>query len=510
MSPAPAPQRRLRALIYNRVSADPSGRRISTASQDTENRASCAQQGWEVVATITDDDRSASRFATRTREGYQHVLQALDGQLHGRIDVLVTWESSRGERRLDGYVNLRDRLERNNVLLAYKGRVFDMAEGDDRFITGLDALLDEREAERARERTLRSHRDSARRGTPRGVTPYGYQRLYDSQSGRMQAQTIHPQTGLVVEEIAARIIRGDTLYGIAKDLNRRRVPTPREHRDREKGLESSRAGWSSSMLRNIMRKQSLMGVRTHKGIATGEATWPALVDPADWAAVQRVLADPFRARTNGGQEVRHLLSGLATCAVCEGKLRPQTHRGAPMYVCAGTVPTASKGHVHRSRDGLDAMVIKRVIEELEDETLFQRAAEAARGDTGRAADIDRRLAGLKARMAEHEKAARDVHGPGSAVVFGIIADLAEEIAAVEAERDSVSGLPPVVWEAAGSSARTTWNRHADDLPWQRQLVRALVRVRVHRVSRPGMRGFDESTVEITRAWVEEDRWTGRG
>ncbi|HVL85053.1 MAG TPA: recombinase family protein, partial [Pseudonocardia sp.] len=60
-----------RAIIYTRVSSDPSGRRVSVASQEAENRAFCQRQGWTVVDVVTDNDRSASRFAVQQREGYR-------------------------------------------------------------------------------------------------------------------------------------------------------------------------------------------------------------------------------------------------------------------------------------------------------------------------------------------------------------------------------------------------------------------------------------------------------
>lgn len=486
---------RLRALIYNRVSSDPAGRRISTDSQDAENRAVCTQHGWEVAASITDDDRSASRFASRRREGYDTVLQALDGHGFGRIDVLVTWESSRGERRLDGYVALRDRLERNRVLLAYKGRIFDMAEGDDRFLTGLDALLDEREAERARERTMRSHRDSVQRGTPRGVIPYGYQREYDPHTGHMIAQTPDPETAPVVREIVARILGGDTLYSLAQDLNRRGVVTPRGYQDQRTGRQVERAGWSSSMIRNLLRKQSLIGIRTHHGQAQGQATWEPIVSPDDWVQVQGILADPNRAARNGGVQVRYLLSGIAECAVCGAWLRPLTNRGRPTYVCAGKVPSAGKGHVSRARGPLDAVVTVYVVKALADPALLEQIARRHEGDELRAGALGREIADLEAELAQYVKSAGARSGIARAAFAQVVDELSGQIEALQGELARSSRLPQVVLDVAGPDAATRWAGLT--LERQRQVVRSLARVVVHRSNqRRGVRGFDESSVEI--------------
>ena len=482
----------LRALIYNRVSADPSGRRVSVESQDAENQAFCDEQGWTVIGTVTDNDRSASRWAVKEREGYQRVLAALDGGEFGRVDVLVTWESSRNERGLDGYVRLRERLERNRVLLAYKRRIYDMAEGDDRFTTGLDALLDEREAERARERTLRSHRASVASGQPRGFTPYGYQREYDLHSGRMIAQVSNPETAPVVREIVRRILDGETLYRVAQDLNEREILTPRGYRDKQAGRDSERAGWSSSMIRNMLRKQSLAGMRTYRGNVVREGTWEAIVSPADWAAVQAILDDPTRGRNPRGVAPRYLLSGIAECGVCGAWLRPLTNRGRPTYVCAGSVPTAGKGHVARARPPLDAMVVSAVVGRMS-RIDARDLLEARQHLNEAAAAAARELADLEAQLAQYEESAATPNGISPAGFARIEARLLPKID--EARSRAVRlYVPADVAELAGPDAAERWD--AMPLDRQRQAVRALLRVVVHRSTQRGSRGFDASSVEL--------------
>lgn len=485
---------RLRALIYNRVSSAPSGSQVSVESQDRENRSFCEQQGWEVVGTITDNDRSASRHAVKAREGYEKVRRALNGTGFGRVDVVVCWESSRAQRGLGDFVPFRDLCAERGVLFAYKRRVFNLADGDDRFTTGLDALLDEREAERARDRTLRSHRDSVTRGTPRGVTPYGYSRIYDAHSGRMTAQVLNPETAPVVQEIARRILGGDTLYAIASDLNSRGVLTPLGYRDQVAGKPSERAGWSSSMIRNMMAKQSLMGVRTHRGVAVREAVWPPVIEPGDWAAVQAVLKDPVRSRSSSGVAVRHLLSGIAECGVCGAWMRPLTNRGKRgTYVCAGKVPTDGKGHVARLREPLEAMVVRAMVKEMESPKFIDRVARRGGDDAGVAA-AQRELADLRAHLAQFEESAGTPGGVSAAAFARIEARLLPQIADAE-ERSRPRLLDPVVARLVGPGARERWDGMS--LEEQRRAVRSVCRVIVHRSSLPaGTRAFDDSTIEL--------------
>lgn len=55
----------MRAVVYTRVSSDPKGAGRSVAEQEKECRAVASAAGWEVAEVFTDNDRSASRYATK-------------------------------------------------------------------------------------------------------------------------------------------------------------------------------------------------------------------------------------------------------------------------------------------------------------------------------------------------------------------------------------------------------------------------------------------------------------
>lgn len=488
----------LRALIYNRASADPTGRGLSVASQEAENRAWCTREGWDIVGAITDNDRSASRYATKEREGYDQVKKALAGDLFGRVDVLVYWESSRGTRDLESYVPLRAICAAYRVLLAYRGRVYDMTEGGDRFTTGLDVLVDERYAEEARDRTLRGHRTSVENRTPRGFAPYGYLHTFHEHTGRLTGQVPDPDTAPVVEQIVARVLNGDTLYEIAKSLNDAATPTPQQRLDRWKGRTVDRAGWSTSMIRNLLAKPSLMGIRTHKGAAVGRGTWDPIVAPDDWQRVRSILNS--RSGTGHDRRVKALLSGIAECGPCGGWLRPMTNRGRATYVCAGTVQTAPKGHVSRGRDTLDAFVVETVVRRLARPGMLDALDGRRAEEREQSAATLREIAGLEAEIVEYVRSASARHGLARSAFEQVVDDLSAQVEAKRATLSLAAELPPLVRGLAGEDAERLWA----DLPLsrQRQVLRLLARVVVHRSSRPGQRGFDATTVEIT--------WRGTG
>lgn len=120
-----------RAIIYTRVSSDKGRDARSTTEQEQDCRQEAARQGWPVGAVVTDNDISASRFAAKDRPGFKRLWQILQPG-----DVLVTWESSRAQRDLRDYLDLRDLCYERGVLLSYNGRTYDLSEGEDRFVQG--------------------------------------------------------------------------------------------------------------------------------------------------------------------------------------------------------------------------------------------------------------------------------------------------------------------------------------------------------------------------------------
>jgi site-specific DNA recombinase len=66
---------------------------------------------------LTDNDRSATRFATKDRPEYEKLRSTLQPG-----DVLVVWEASRAGRSLDHYVDLRRLCAERGVMLSYSGK----------------------------------------------------------------------------------------------------------------------------------------------------------------------------------------------------------------------------------------------------------------------------------------------------------------------------------------------------------------------------------------------------
>lgn len=332
----------MRALVYTRVSDDRANGR-SVAEQEIEARAVCDREGWEVAEVVTDSV-GASRRSKGTRDGWERARQLVGA---GDIDVLVTWEASRAQRDLAAYSELRDLCASTGTLWSYSGRTHDLADAHDRFTTGLDALIAEREAEETSSRVLRAMRANAAEGRPHGRRLFGYRRLYDERTGRLVSQEPHPDEAPTVRRVFAAYLSGVGMRTIAKDLDAEGLRTP------------AGARWTDVQIGRLLRRPSYAARRVHHGEVIGPADWPALVDPDVFDRVQARLAE--RAGPTTGQSPRiRLLAGVGRCGTCGSRLLGnRTSSGRRTYQCRAAF-CVTRGQVE-----VDAHVTARILERLE-------------------------------------------------------------------------------------------------------------------------------------------------
>jgi site-specific DNA recombinase len=457
-----------RAVIYTRVSSDPNERGRSVAEQEAECRAVCARNGWEVQHVLTENDRSASRYATKARPEYARLIRLLDS---GEADVLVTWEASRAQRDLSAYATLRDLCERRGVLWSYSGRTYDLSESDDRFSTGLDALLAERESDQTRKRVLRAVRANAEKGRPHGKLLYGYRREYDPATRELVGQVPDPVTSEVVKEAVRRVLAGETPYAVAQDFNRRGIPTP----------TGASRGWDLTQIKRLCVNPGYAGLRVHKGRVIGKAGWPALVDIATHHALITRLSDPCR-RTQRDSAVKHLLSGLAVCGVCGGRLRVQRNRGFLAYLCV------TKFHVSRREDLVDQVVEGVAVARLQRPDALTLLADDADEESAAALAEARQK---QARLDEfYDAAAAGKLTP--AALSRIEATLLPEIEAAQRQAHRPT-VPAVVSGIAGPDAAARWVGLT--LAQKREVIDTLMTVRIMPTGK-GVRNFRPQDVVI--------------
>ena len=464
--------RALRAFIYSRTSSDRHKRRTSTRDQETENRRTCADNGWIVAGAFEDPDLSASRRARKSRPDYEAMVE---GIRRGECDVVVFWDSSRGNRDLVAYAHLRELCVECHVLLCYNGDVYDMSKPSDRKRSAMDAVQDEFEADRISDRAMRTKRLSAERGAPTGLIPYGYRRRYDPATGFMVGQVPDAKTAKVVREAAERVLAGAALRSICADFRARGIPPAR----------GAKNGWQPPALRRILLNPANIGKRVHQKKVVGNAEWKSILEESVYLAVQRTLTNPAR-RTQRDTAVKHLLSGIAHC-YCGGMLRPVCNNGKLNYVCTAAFCTG----IEASR--FELFVVAGVLAYLE-RPEFVRALESEDNSEAAAvlmADIEE----MESQLAEAENLV------GQRRLRPVALARIEEqlLPQLERARQGLRDIAksPLLSGIAGPQARDAWE--ARDLPGRRAVLREVVRVTLNKARVRGVREIEEGRIVLE--WV---------
>jgi len=164
------------------------------------------------VDTLTDNDISA--FAGKVRPGYQQLLELMRA---GSIDVVVAWHTDRLHRNpleLEEYISASE-CSGVSTVTARAGEL-DLSTAAGRMVARMLGAAARHESEQKSERVSRRRRQDAEAGRAHGPLGYGYD----------DNQVIIAHEAQVIRDVAERLLGGDSLYGIAVDLNARGVPTP--------------------------------------------------------------------------------------------------------------------------------------------------------------------------------------------------------------------------------------------------------------------------------------------
>ncbi|BDB59575.1 recombinase family protein [Rhodococcus sp. RDE2] len=440
----------MRALIYARVSSDPSGRGRSVADQIVDCREICHRNGWTIVDELQDNDIGASRWSKKDRPEYRRLHQLLS-----EADVLVTWEASRALRDLAAYLELRDLCTEHGVQWCYSGQVYDLNRGDDRFRTGLDALLSENEAEKMRERVLRGLRSRAAAGEPHGKVPYGYKAALDDNGHRIRVP--HPEEAQVIRDAAKMLRAGESLRAIVRRLN-------------SEGRMNRGRPWSAIEIRRKLLSPTYAGYRVHHGTQV-LATWESILSTEDHQAITAILKDPERLTQRGSDPV-HLLTGIAVCGECGTPVvRRKNASGTSSYTCS------AKYCVTRSKPIVDEVVEAVIVARLAQPDVAE-ALRAGDGSQRREALAEIRV--LKERLAAYEQKA--IEGDLEPDEYTRIRDgLRAKLADAEARADNFTGGSPLPRQIAGPNAAELWESLAIDA--KRSVIRALCRVYIDKAPR---------------------------
>lgn len=468
-----------RAAIYARISEDTTGEQVGVQRQLTACRELAASRGWTIVTEATDNDISA--LTGKHRPGYEHLLDLVTA---GDVDYVIVWQTSRLLRNRKERAAAIDLFGRQRVgIITVKGQDLDLSNAYGRGIAGMLGEFDTMESEVKAERVAAAAADRARHGRPNGNLGYGWEK---HGVGATATYTEEPAEAEVVRSIVKRLLAGESLLGITRDLNDQGIPAPNS------------AQWGKTSVRKIAMRPANAALRVHHAGRPTETlydgTWPALVSREDWQKVCKLLSASARRHNHlvrpGAR--RHLLTwGIGVCGVCGGNLRVAMRGNSrhgtkkPLYVCD------ADGCVGRDEAAVDNLVRAVVVGRLAQDDALDWLA----GDDQEAARLGRRAAELRGRLDD----AADRYADGlidARQLERITARIRPDLEAAErAHARATRSLDvSVLRQLAGPTAAKRWD--AMPLTTRRAVVETLgIRVHIDRVARRGP-GFDPTSVRI--------------
>lgn len=449
--------------IYSRISLDRQDS-AGVERQEADAEALAAREGWEVARVYRDNDLSAFQRRVR-RPAFEELVAATAGGAYSRV---IVWKSDRLVRQPRDLERFLDAADAGTASLE------SVTEPEFRGAAGLLMLrmlvaFANHESAVKSERVARARKDRAERGKPAngGLRPYGYDAT-GTELVEAEAE--------VLRDAAARVLAGESLYGITADLNRRGIPTV------------GGARWRHSGLRRILKSTRYAGLKAYRGeLIGGTGDWPALWDGATRDRLCAVLSRPAPP-----QPREYLLAGKARCGAC-GAVLWGCHRpgGQHRYACPPKRDGGCSG-VSIGAHLIEPYVRAEIVRRLADPSSVAAITLAAGGD-------------LAPEIAEAEETlcrlARDHYAERAIGRGEFLAAKAAVEARLEELRSKVSGTHKTRLDSIPRDPGKLAERWDAETPaWRQSVVEAcLAGVVVHRVKGRGPT-FDPSRVELRWRW----------
>jgi DNA invertase Pin-like site-specific DNA recombinase len=342
----------IRAAIYTRISQDVTGERAGVTRQLEDCTALAARLGWEVVAVFDDNDLSA--FTGKTRPGYEELLAEMK---RGEFTAIICWHPDRLYRSLKDLERLIDIADATGAeIRSVNGGDIDLSNATGKMIARILGSVSRQESEHKAERQRRASQQRRANGRwdASGRVPFGYIKV-----GVARDYTIVPNepAAALLRKAAADVLAGVSLRSIAKDWNRRGIPSPGGKQ------------WVNVKLRKMLLNPVYAGLVTgprnqhtgHYGKVLGPGDWEPIFDKATHDGLVAFLGDPAR-KPGISLERKHMGSGVYRCGRCGGRLYRQTQLRcrdgeryySPVYQC-------KESHLGRAAIPLDIMVESAVL-----------------------------------------------------------------------------------------------------------------------------------------------------
>ena len=436
------------AAIYVRISRDSVGEGLGIRRQRVDCEALANKLGWTVVEAYEDNDVSASM--RKPRPEYERMMRAVAA---GHVGAVVVWDVDRLTRSPRELEDVIDHADRIGLRLASVGGDIDLATEQGRMMARMKGTVARYEIEQARRRLKAKHRELAASGKHNGPRPFGWDFSED------RSLLINPAEAAVVRECGDRLLAGEGIWKIARDLNDRSITT------------STGRPWATQVLRRMMLRWRNCGIRTHHGKEVGPGQWEPIYSRETHERVVALLTDPGRRTNNRGTDPRYLLTSVAYCGACGGhvvgtneyeyQLKTGRRRVYPYsYKC----PQAGCMKVQRRMADVDALVNGVVVGLLERDGVRLLGGDPAAADAAR-----ERIDALEAKLAVTADQFADDLITGEQLQR-ITERLRPQLTA-ERSRLAQTQPEPALAEYAGPGVEGAWN--SADVETRKRIIRLL-------------------------------------
>jgi site-specific DNA recombinase len=510
----------MKALVVIRLS------RVTDATTSPERQLQacldlCQQRGYEVVGIAEDLDVSAGSTSPFDRPALSHWIgnDKDDPGRVGEFDVIVFYRVDRLVRRVKHLNKLIDWSEERGVnLVSATESHFDLSTPIGRIIAQLVASFAEMELEAISERIASTARHNIKAGKYRGgIPPWGY--LPDNSTGEWR-YVQDPEQVKVIHEIVERVLAGESLRSVARDLTVRGVPTQRDRFAQSRGKELAGREWHLSPLKRSLMSKTLLGhtvirevLKDSQGRALTRPNGNKKYGPEDVVRnedgspmvratpiLTREVFDRLQAelasRGRQGEPTEpssSLLLRVIFCGVCGDKpmYRLKGGRGrSPRYRCASAQSNRKKCvNLTASLPEADDVVTRLVLAMFGESDRLERVWEAGSDHSAELAELDATLADLtglvgtgpyRAGTAQRETLDRRIEA------------LAARQAALSSEAVRPAGW---VWRSTGEKFSVWWDKQ--DVQARNVWLRSMG-IRLEFDSRPGKTRWHVSFEEMDR------------
>jgi site-specific DNA recombinase len=336
------------AVIYTRISNDPSLEAVGVANQAEACQKLADHLGVTVAQAYSDNDIGASDRTAKSKVRHEFNRMVEEVRL-GTVTHILAYSNSRLTRRMLELETLIQLHEQTGVLIytVVSGND-DLSTADGRMVARIKASVDAAESDRISERVKAALRAKAQLGEARvsAHRPFGYER---------DGVTLHPTESALVREAIQDIIDGVSVGVIRSRWNEAGVKTTTGKEWSWTGLQVCITSWRNAGIRTY-RKEVVLDV---KGQPV-RGNW----EPIFSVEQRERLLGALAARSKKKRRTsKHLLSRVLRCGVCGalmwGSVVFRRGEETKRYEC-------SSGRGHNSINGkkLEYWIVREVGKEL--------------------------------------------------------------------------------------------------------------------------------------------------